>query len=56
MGVKNVIVALSPYGISPRMSMKIYKIYGEKSLDVIRTNPYLLVDRVVGIGFTMLMR
>ena len=53
MGVKNVIVALSPYGISPRMSMKIYKIYGEKSLDVIRTNPYLLVDRVVGIGFTI---
>lgn len=53
MGVKNVIVALSPYGINPRLSIKIYRIYGEKSLDVIKTNPYLLVDRVVGIGFTI---
>lgn len=51
MGVKNIIVALSPYGINPKLSMKIYRIYGEKSLDVIRTNPYLLIDKVVGIGF-----
>lgn len=51
MGVKNVIVALSPYGISPKLSMKIFKKYGSASLDVVRSNPYQLIDDIVGIGF-----
>ncbi|MEG0249665.1 MAG: ATP-dependent RecD-like DNA helicase [Peptostreptococcus sp.] len=51
MGVKNVIVALSPYGISPKLSMKIFKKYGSRSLDVVRSNPYQLIDDIVGIGF-----
>ncbi|WAW14682.1 ATP-dependent RecD-like DNA helicase [Peptostreptococcus equinus] len=51
MGVKNVIIALSPYGISPKMSMKIFRKYGESSLDVVSKNPYKLIDDVVGVGF-----
>lgn len=51
MGVKNVIVTLSPYGISPKLSMKIFRKYGSKSLDVVRSNPYQLIEDVVGIGF-----
>ena len=51
MGVKNVIISLSPYGISPKLSMKIFKKYGENSLEIVRGNPYQLIDDIVGIGF-----
>lgn len=53
MGVKNIIVSLSPYGISPKLCMKIYRKYGERFLEVISTNPYLLIDDIVGIGFKL---
>ncbi|MDU1265539.1 MAG: ATP-dependent RecD-like DNA helicase [Peptostreptococcus sp.] len=53
MGVKNVIIQLSPFGITPKMSMKIYKKYGETSIDVVRENPYQLIDDIVGIGFSI---
>lgn len=51
MGVRNVIISLSSFGITPRLSMKIHKKYGDKSLDIISSNPYCLVDDIVGIGF-----
>lgn len=51
MGVKNIIVSLSPYGISPKLSMKIYRKYGSKSLEIIESNPYRLIEDIVGIGF-----
>ena len=51
MGVKNIIIALSPYGISPKLSMKIFKKYGANSLEAVRSNPYQLIDNIVGIGF-----
>lgn len=52
MGVKNIIISLAPYGISPRICMKIYKKYGSSSIDVISSNPYRLIDDIVGVGFT----
>lgn len=51
MGVKNIIIALSPYGITPRLSMKIFKKYGGMALEVIRENPYKLIDDIRGVGF-----
>ncbi len=51
MGVKNVIISLSPYGISPKLCMKMFKKYGENSLEIVKTNPYQLIDDIVGIGF-----
>lgn len=51
MGIKNVIIALSEFGITPNMSIKIYKKYGDGSLEIIKNNPYALIDVVVGIGF-----
>lgn len=51
MGVKNVIIALSPYGISPKMCTRIYRKYGENSLEQVRKNPYQLIDDINGIGF-----
>lgn len=52
MGVKNIIISLAPYGISPRICMKIYKKYGSSSIEVINSNPYRLIDDIVGVGFT----
>jgi exodeoxyribonuclease V alpha subunit len=37
-------------GMSPFSVKKIYKIYGEKSLEVIKKNPYMLMENI-GIGF-----
>lgn len=37
--------------LSPAMCLKIYKQWGNASVDVLRTNPYVLCDQVDGIGF-----
>ena len=39
------------HGLGIRNIMKIDQIYGEKALDLIRDNPYRLIDEVDGIGF-----
>lgn len=51
MGVRNIIISLSPYGISPRLCMKIYRKYSYAAMDVIKNNPYQLVEDINGIGF-----
>ncbi|ARU60446.1 hypothetical protein CBW65_04695 [Tumebacillus avium] len=51
MGVQSVMVYLSSRGITPSIAAKIYKRYGNEALDVLRSNPYRLVDEVHGIGF-----
>lgn len=53
MGVKNIIIALSPYGITPKMCMKIYKKYGMAAMNIIKENPYQLIEDIHGIGFKM---
>ncbi len=37
--------------LSPLMSLKIYKRWGNASVDILRNNPYLLCDEIDGIGF-----
>ena len=49
--MRDVMMFLQDYGISPALSTKIYKSYGNSVYDVIKTNPYRLADDVVGIGF-----
>ncbi|TCP57823.1 exodeoxyribonuclease V alpha subunit [Tumebacillus sp. BK434] len=51
MGVQSVMVYLSARGITPGIAAKIYKRYGKEALDVLRNNPYRLVEDVHGIGF-----
>lgn len=41
---------LTGLGITPRMAMKIYKEYGEKTRDILTENPYVLTE-IWGIGF-----
>ncbi|MFD4703650.1 ATP-dependent RecD-like DNA helicase [Gottfriedia sp. NPDC058432] len=50
-GLEKVISFLSSYGIGTGLSIKIYKTYNESTLDVIRTNPFKLIEDVDGIGF-----
>lgn len=49
--LRNIIMQLSPYGITPNLCLKIYKRYKNKAVDVISRNPYKLAEDVRGIGF-----
>lgn len=49
--IKNVMLFLQSHGVSTAFAVKIYKTYGEKSLDVVNENPYKLADDIWGIGF-----
>ena len=50
-GNRQVMSFLSGYGISPGMGQKIYDKYRERVYDIIRTNPYKLIEDIEGIGF-----
>lgn len=49
--LRNIIIELSPYGITPNYCMKIYKKYKNKAIDIINKNPYKLAEDIRGIGF-----
>lgn len=50
-GLEQVMVALNQYGFGPQLSMKIYQVYKETTLEIIQKNPYQLVEDIEGIGF-----
>lgn len=37
--------------LSPAISLKVYKQWGNAAVDILRTNPYLLCEEIDGIGF-----
>ena len=50
-GSRQAISFLSQYGITPYLGQKIFGKYKDKLYDIIRTNPYKLIDDIEGIGF-----
>ncbi len=50
--VQNTIIFLQNFNISTNMALKIYNVYREKTTDIVKNNPYKLVEDVDGIGFT----
>ncbi|MCB5235699.1 MULTISPECIES: ATP-dependent RecD-like DNA helicase [Niallia] len=50
-GLEQAMVSLNQYGFGPQLSMKIYQVYKENTLEVVQTNPYKLVEDIEGIGF-----
>ena len=50
---RNVIMCLSKYGITVNTAMNIYKEFGDNIFKIIETNPYIIADRVSGIGFKL---
>lgn len=49
--LRNVMVFLQTYGITTGNSIKIYKKYGQNTINIIKENPYRLTVDVFGIGF-----
>lgn len=50
--VQNTIMFLQSYNISTHMALKIYNVYHEKTTDIVKNNPYKLVEDIDGIGFS----
>ncbi|UJW32934.1 ATP-dependent RecD-like DNA helicase [Saccharothrix sp. AJ9571] len=49
--IKEVMVFLQGVGVSTSLAVRIYKQYADRSIDVVRTEPYRLATDVWGIGF-----
>jgi exodeoxyribonuclease V alpha subunit len=49
--VKNIMLFLQDYGVSTSFAAKIYKAYGNESIDKLKENPFRLADDIWGIGF-----
>ena len=49
--IRGLIIFLQDHGVSTSLATKIYRHYGPKAYDVLRTNPYRLARDISGIGF-----
>ncbi len=49
--LQNTVMFLQKYNITTNMALKIYDIYGNKTIDIVKNNPYKLVEDIDGIGF-----
>lgn len=49
--MQNTVMFLQNYNISTNLAVKIYKTYFDKTEEILKTNPYKLVEDIDGIGF-----
>lgn len=49
--VREIMVFLHSQGVSTSRAVRIYKTYGERAIEVVRANPYVLARDIQGIGF-----
>jgi exodeoxyribonuclease V alpha subunit len=49
--VRDIMVFLQSHGLGTAHAFRIYKTYGDRALDIVKTNPYRLADDIWGIGF-----
>ena len=49
--MRDILLALEPYGVTVNQAYKLYKIYGELCLARVEENPYQIIQDVDGIGF-----
>ena len=49
--VRQTMIFLQGYGVSAKMSARIYQQYGYQTITTVKENPYALADEVFGIGF-----
>lgn len=50
-GIRDVMVFLKTYEVGNAVSAKIYRKYRDRSIQVIKENPYVLADEIDGVGF-----
>jgi len=51
--LRDIMIFLQGYGISPTYGIKIYKKYGNDTIAMVKENPYRLSEDITGIGFKM---
>jgi len=51
--IRDVMIFLRAHGLSPGYAQRIYKTYGDESIEKVKENPYKLAKEVDGIGFKM---
>lgn len=51
--IREVMIFLRAHGVSPAYAQKIYKAYGDQSIEKVTENPYRLAKEVSGIGFKL---
>jgi exodeoxyribonuclease V alpha subunit len=49
--IREVMIFLQTHGVSSAFAAKIFKQYGNRSIEVVRENPYRLATDIFGIGF-----
>jgi exodeoxyribonuclease V alpha subunit len=49
--IREVMLFLQTHGVSSTYAAKIFKQYGQQSIDVVKENPYKLAEDIFGIGF-----
>jgi len=49
--IRNIMIFMQNYGITPNQCGKIYKRFGSDSIKVVKENPYIITEEVSGIGF-----
>lgn len=50
--IRDVMIFLQKYGVSPTYAQKIFKSYGNQSIQKVNENPYCLARDIFGIGFS----
>ena len=50
--IRELMIFLQGHGIKPSVAQKVFKVHGEKSIEVIKENPFMLARTIFGIGFT----
>lgn len=51
--IRDVMIFLRTHGVTPAYAQKIYKTYGDQSIEKVKENPYQLAKDVFGIGFKL---
>ena len=51
--IRDVMIFLRTHGVTPAYAQKIYKAYGDKSIEKVKENPYQLAKDIFGIGFKL---
>ena len=49
--IRQVMIFLQQYGISPAYAQKIFKVYGKNAVEKVSANPFQLAQDISGIGF-----
>jgi len=49
--IRDVMIFLQSHGVSPAFAQKIYKAYGDASIEKVKSDPFALAKEIHGIGF-----